>query len=64
MNDAVAAVYADEWGRIVATLIRLTGDWDLDETRSARQLLGEDRPEPRMTRVGLQRRKMLCMELW
>ena len=25
------AAYADEWGRIVATLIRLTGDWDLAE---------------------------------
>nr|WP_229834178.1 RNA polymerase sigma factor [Dactylosporangium sucinum] len=31
MRDAVARVYADEWGRIVATLIRLTGDWDLAE---------------------------------
>lgn len=31
MTEAVAAVYADEWGRIVATLIRLTGDWDLAE---------------------------------
>ena len=30
-DDAVAAAYADEWGRIVATLIRLTGDWDLAE---------------------------------
>ena len=29
--DAVAAAYADEWGRVVATLIRLTGDWDLAE---------------------------------
>ena len=26
-----AAAYADEWGRIVAALIRLTGDWDLAE---------------------------------
>ena len=31
LNDVVAAAYADEWGRIVATLIRLTGDWDLAE---------------------------------
>jgi RNA polymerase sigma-70 factor, ECF subfamily len=31
VTEAVAAVYADEWGRIVATLIRLTGDWDLAE---------------------------------
>jgi RNA polymerase sigma-70 factor (ECF subfamily) len=29
VNEAVAAVFADEWGRIVATLVRLTGDWDL-----------------------------------
>jgi RNA polymerase sigma-70 factor (ECF subfamily) len=27
----VARVYADEWGRIVASLIRFTGDWDLAE---------------------------------
>jgi RNA polymerase sigma-70 factor (ECF subfamily) len=31
VKETVAAVYADEWGRIVATLIRLTGDWDLAE---------------------------------
>jgi RNA polymerase sigma-70 factor (ECF subfamily) len=31
VTEAVATVYADEWGRIVATLIRLTGDWDLAE---------------------------------
>ncbi len=31
MSEAVAAAYADEWGRIVAALIRLTGDWDLAE---------------------------------
>ncbi len=31
MSDTVATAYADEWGRIVATLIRLTGDWDLAE---------------------------------
>jgi hypothetical protein len=31
VTEAIAAVYADEWGRIVATLIRLTGDWDLAE---------------------------------
>ncbi|MEN3362279.1 MAG: polymerase sigma-70 factor, subfamily [Mycobacteriales bacterium] len=30
-TGTVAAVYAEEWGRIVATLIRLTGDWDLAE---------------------------------
>jgi RNA polymerase sigma-70 factor, ECF subfamily len=31
VTETVAEVYADEWGRIVATLIRLTGDWDLAE---------------------------------
>jgi RNA polymerase sigma-70 factor (ECF subfamily) len=31
VRAALATVYADEWGRIVATLIRLTGDWDLAE---------------------------------
>ena len=31
MSEAVAAAYTDEWGRIVAALIRLTGDWDLAE---------------------------------
>jgi RNA polymerase sigma-70 factor, ECF subfamily len=31
VSRAVEAAYADEWGRIVATLIRLTGDWDLAE---------------------------------
>ena len=29
--DAVAAAFRDEWGRVVATLIRTTGDWDLAE---------------------------------
>lgn len=29
--DAVAAAHAEEWGRIVATLIRVTGDWSLAE---------------------------------
>ncbi|WP_327238098.1 RNA polymerase sigma factor [Streptomyces sp. NBC_01317] len=31
VSDAVAAAYAGEWGRIVASLIRFTGDWDLAE---------------------------------
>src|SRR5688500_4785045 len=30
-NAAVDAVYRTEWGRIVATLIRLVGDFDLAE---------------------------------
>jgi RNA polymerase sigma-70 factor (ECF subfamily) len=29
--DAVAAAFRDEWGQVVATLIRITGDWDLAE---------------------------------
>ena len=28
---AVQAAFSEEWGRIVATLIRRTGDWDLAE---------------------------------
>jgi RNA polymerase sigma-70 factor (ECF subfamily) len=28
---AVAGAFRDEWGRVVATLIRFTGDWDLAE---------------------------------
>ncbi|MDX6361220.1 MAG: polymerase sigma-70 factor, subfamily [Streptomyces sp.] len=34
MNDveeAVAAAFREEWGQVVATLIRVTGDWDLAE---------------------------------
>jgi RNA polymerase sigma-70 factor (ECF subfamily) len=31
VDDAVAVAYREEWGRIVATLIRVTGDWDLAE---------------------------------
>jgi RNA polymerase sigma-70 factor (ECF subfamily) len=30
-QQAVAAAFRDEWGRIVAALIRRTGDWDLSE---------------------------------
>jgi RNA polymerase sigma-70 factor (ECF subfamily) len=29
--EAVAAAFRDEWGKVVATLIRTTGDWDLAE---------------------------------
>jgi RNA polymerase sigma-70 factor (ECF subfamily) len=29
--EAVSAAFRDEWGRIVATLIRMTGDWDAAE---------------------------------
>ncbi|MEU7745612.1 sigma factor [Nonomuraea sp. NPDC049158] len=28
---AVAAAFRQEWGQVVATLIRMTGDWDLAE---------------------------------
>ncbi|MGZ6839902.1 MAG: RNA polymerase subunit sigma-24, partial [Frankiaceae bacterium] len=28
---AVATAFRNEWGRVVATLIRVTGDWDLAE---------------------------------
>lgn len=31
VEEAVAAAFREEWGRIVATLIRVTGDWDLAE---------------------------------
>lgn len=31
IETAVATAFRDEWGQVVATLIRLTGDWDLAE---------------------------------
>ncbi|HVW42658.1 MAG TPA: RNA polymerase sigma factor [Amycolatopsis sp.] len=31
VSDAVATAFREEWGQIVATLIRITGDWDLAE---------------------------------
>ena len=31
MTEPLAAVFADEWGRVVASLVRLTGDWALAE---------------------------------
>ena len=31
VEDAVADAFREEWGRVVATLIRVTGDWDLAE---------------------------------
>jgi RNA polymerase sigma-70 factor (ECF subfamily) len=31
VRTAVAAAYRDEWGQVIATLIGLTGDWDLAE---------------------------------
>ncbi len=31
VDEAVASAFRDEWGRIVATLIRVIGDWDLAE---------------------------------
>ena len=35
VSSAVAAVHRAEWGRIVATVIRTTGDWDLAEECAA-----------------------------
>jgi RNA polymerase sigma-70 factor (ECF subfamily) len=31
VEAAVADAFQQEWGRVVATLIRMTGDWDLAE---------------------------------
>ncbi|MGH3758259.1 hypothetical protein [Actinophytocola sp.] len=31
VEAAVAAAFRAEWGQVVATLIRVTGDWDLAE---------------------------------
>ncbi|MET7685997.1 RNA polymerase sigma factor [Streptomyces sp. NPDC005423] len=31
VREAVAAAFREEWGQVVATLIRVTGDWDLAE---------------------------------
>ncbi len=31
VEAAVAEAFAEEWGRVLATLIRTTGDWDLSE---------------------------------
>ena len=31
VEEAVADAFREEWGRVVATLIRFTGDWDLAE---------------------------------
>ena len=31
VKAAVDVAFRDEWGRVVATLIRTTGDWDLAE---------------------------------
>ena len=30
-ESAVAEAFRQEWGKVVATLIRMTGDWDLAE---------------------------------
>ncbi|MGW2291650.1 RNA polymerase sigma factor [Streptomyces phaeochromogenes] len=31
VEESVAAAFREEWGQVVATLIRVTGDWDLAE---------------------------------
>ena len=35
VEAAVASAFATEWGQVVATLIRITGDWDLAEDSAA-----------------------------
>jgi len=35
VEAAVAEAFATEWGQVVATLIRITGDWDLAEDSAA-----------------------------
>jgi RNA polymerase sigma-70 factor (ECF subfamily) len=35
VKEAVEAAFKDEWGQVVATLIRVTGDWDLAEECAA-----------------------------
>jgi RNA polymerase sigma-70 factor, ECF subfamily len=35
VEAAVASAFAREWGQVVATLIRITGDWDLAEDSAA-----------------------------
>jgi RNA polymerase sigma-70 factor (ECF subfamily) len=35
VTDALAEAFRDGWGRIVATLVRSTGDWDLAEEATA-----------------------------
>ena len=42
--EAVEAVYRSDWGRIVATLIRLVGDFDLAEECGAGSLCGRRGP--------------------
>jgi RNA polymerase sigma-70 factor, ECF subfamily len=35
VEAAVASAFTTEWGQVVATLIRVTGDWDLAEDSTA-----------------------------
>jgi RNA polymerase sigma-70 factor, ECF subfamily len=35
VTEAIDAAYREEWGRVVATLIRVTGNWDLAEECAA-----------------------------
>ena len=46
-GDAVTAAFTDEWGRIVATLIGRTGDWDLAEECAAQAFAEAVRRWPR-----------------
>ena len=47
VQAAVSTAFRDEWGRIVATLIRMTGDWDAGRgVRPGRLRHGADRLAP------------------
>ena len=46
--EAVEAVYRSDWGRIVATLIRLVGDFDLAEESAQEAFAARRRPVARL----------------
>ena len=64
-DAAIGQAYRDEWGRVVATLIRRTGDWDLAEECAQDAfavvgLLNAGRPRvPRNARERIPRRPEL-----
>ena len=47
VERAVAAAFREEWGQVVATLIRITGDWDLAEECASEAFAGALRTWPR-----------------
>src|SRR2546430_16521718 len=49
-SAAIAAVYRSDWGRILATLIRLVGDFDVPE-EAAQQALPAPTPHGRASGV-------------